>query len=127
MALFYLFTGDTLWFGVDGGYSFIDALAENPSKYIGSFVRGIPLFATIAAGMGLTYGNLRRQLAESLENKPFPTLPEDLQERIYFEFGSSEDHYKYRDAVMNAYPHGNYTGLLLISRMVSFDKVCTSR
>ena len=62
----------------------------------------------IAAGKGLTYGNLRRQLAESLEDKPFPTLPEDLQERIYFEFGSSEDHYKYRDAVMNAYPHGNY-------------------
>ena len=25
----YLFTGDTLWFGVDGGYSFISALAEN--------------------------------------------------------------------------------------------------
>ena len=25
----YLFTGDTLWFGVDGGYSFIDALAED--------------------------------------------------------------------------------------------------
>ena len=25
----YLFTGDTLWFGADGGYSFIAALAEN--------------------------------------------------------------------------------------------------
>ena len=25
----YLFTGDTLWFGVDGGYSFISTLAEN--------------------------------------------------------------------------------------------------
>ena len=25
----YLFTGDALWFGVDGGYSFIDALAED--------------------------------------------------------------------------------------------------
>ena len=25
----YLFTGDTLWFGADGGYSFIDALAED--------------------------------------------------------------------------------------------------
>ena len=62
----------------------------------------------IAAGKGLTYGNLRRQLADSLENKPFLTLPEALQERIYFEFGSSEDHYKYRDAVMGAYPHGNY-------------------
>ena len=25
----YLFTGDTIWFGADGGYSFIAALAEN--------------------------------------------------------------------------------------------------
>ena len=25
----YLFTGDTLWFGADGGYSFISSLAEN--------------------------------------------------------------------------------------------------
>ena len=25
----YLFTGDTIWFGADGGYSFISALAEN--------------------------------------------------------------------------------------------------
>ena len=62
----------------------------------------------IAAGKGLTYGNLRRQLADSLENKSFPPLPEELQERIYFEFGSAEEHYKYRDAVMNAYPYGNY-------------------
>ena len=25
----YLFTGDTLWFGADGGYSFISSLAES--------------------------------------------------------------------------------------------------
>ena len=25
----YLFTGDTLWFGADGGYSFISTLAED--------------------------------------------------------------------------------------------------
>lgn len=25
----YLFTGDTIWFGADGGYSFISALAES--------------------------------------------------------------------------------------------------
>ena len=62
----------------------------------------------IAAGKELTYGNLRRQLADSLEDKSFLPLPEELQERIYFEFGSTEEHYKYRDAVINAYPHGNY-------------------
>lgn len=62
----------------------------------------------IAAGRGLTYGNLCRQLADSLEDKPFPPLPEELQKHTYFEFGSAEEHFKYRDAVMQAYPCGNY-------------------
>ena len=62
----------------------------------------------IAAGQALTYGNLRRQLADSLEGKPFPPLPEDLQRRVYFEFGSAEEHFKYRDAVRRAYPRGNF-------------------
>ena len=62
----------------------------------------------IAAGENLTYTNLRRQISDSLEDKPFPSLPEELQRHIYFEFGSIEDHFKYRQAVMNAYPYGNY-------------------
>ena len=62
----------------------------------------------IAAGKGLTYGNIRRQMADSLEDKPFPPLPEALQRRTYFEFGSIEEHYKYRSAAMKAYPHGNF-------------------
>lgn len=62
----------------------------------------------IAAGKALKYGNLRRQLADSLEDRPFPQLPEVLQKNTYFAFGSAEDHYKYRDAVMKAYPMGNY-------------------
>lgn len=62
----------------------------------------------IAAGEALTYGNMRRQMEDSLEDKPFPELSEELQRRTYFEFGSIEDHYKYRDAVMQAYPDGNF-------------------
>ena len=62
----------------------------------------------IAAGRVLRYGNLRRQLAESLEDKPFSPLPEKLQRHTYFEFGSAEEHYKYRNAVMAAYPCANY-------------------
>ncbi len=62
----------------------------------------------IAAGENLTYTNLRRQVSDSLEDKPFPPLPENLQRHIYFEFGSIEDHFKYRPAVMKAYPCGNY-------------------
>ena len=61
----------------------------------------------IAAGKALTYGNLRRQLADSLEDRPFPPLPEELQEHAYFEFGSAEEHYKYRDAMRTACPHGH--------------------
>ena len=62
----------------------------------------------IDAGKNLTYTNLRRQISDSLEDKPFPSLPEELQRHIYFEFGSIEDHFKYRQAVMEAYPCGHY-------------------
>ena len=62
----------------------------------------------IAAGKALRYGNLRRQMADSLENVPFPALPETLQRHTYFSFGSIEDHFKYRAAVQKAYPCGNF-------------------
>ena len=62
----------------------------------------------IAASENLTYTNLRRQILDSLEDKPFPSLPEELQKHIYFEFGSIEEHFKYRQAVMEAYPCGHY-------------------
>ena len=62
----------------------------------------------IAAGENLTYTNLRRQISDSLEDKPFPSLTEELQKHIYFEFGSIEDHFKYRQAVMEAYRCGHY-------------------
>ena len=62
----------------------------------------------IAAGKALTYGNLRRQMSDSLENKPFPPLSETMQKHTYFAFGTAEEHYKYRDAVRKAYPMGHY-------------------
>lgn len=62
----------------------------------------------IAAGKNLTYTNLRRQILDSMEDKPFPALSEELQKHLYFEFGSIEDHFKYRQAVIEAYPCGNY-------------------
>ena len=62
----------------------------------------------IDAGKNLTYTNLRRQISDSLEDKPFPPLSKELQKHTYFEFGSIEDHFKYRQAMMNAYPCGNY-------------------
>lgn len=51
---------------------------------------------------------MRRQMTDSLENQPFPDLPEELQKRTFWEFGNKEDHFKYRDAVMQAYPYGNF-------------------
>ena len=62
----------------------------------------------IAAGENLTYTNLQRHILDSLEDKPFPSLPEELQRHIYFGFGSIEDHFKYRQAVMKAYPCSHY-------------------
>lgn len=47
----------------------------------------------IAAGKALAYGNLRRQLADSLEDQPFPAFSPETQRRIYFAFGSAEDHW----------------------------------
>ena len=62
----------------------------------------------IDAGKNLTYTNLRRQISDSLDDKPFPPLSKELQKHTYFEFGSIEDHFKYRQSVMEAYPCGHY-------------------
>ena len=37
----------------------------------------------IAAGENLTYTNLRRQISDSLENKSFPSLPEEFQRQLF--------------------------------------------
>lgn len=62
----------------------------------------------IGAGKALKYENIRRQMSDSLEDKPFPELSAELQGNTYFSFGSTEDHFKYRDAVKKAYPKGNF-------------------
>lgn len=63
----------------------------------------------IEAGKRITYANLKRQLMDSLEDKPFPKLPVELQKHTFWEFGSIEDHFKYRNAVMQTYTYGNFT------------------
>ena len=62
----------------------------------------------IEAGRQLRLGNLYRQLKDSLEDKPFPPLPADLQVVSFWEFGSIEEHFQYREAVMQAYPQGHF-------------------
>ena len=62
----------------------------------------------ISAGKALTYGNLSRQLSDSLENNPFPKFSPEMQKKMFFEFGSAEEHFKYRSAVMKAYPNGKF-------------------
>ena len=51
---------------------------------------------------------MRRQMADSLEDRPFPPLTRKMQEHCFFEFGSTEDHFKYRDAVRKVYPDGHF-------------------
>ena len=62
----------------------------------------------IEAGRNLTYGNLRRQLKDSLENEPFPMLSEELQRHTFWEFGSIEEHFQYRPDVIKRYAFGNF-------------------
>lgn len=62
----------------------------------------------IEAGKNLRYKNLYRQMMDSLEDQEFPKLSEEIQRTVFFEFGSIEEHYKYRDAVKNAYPHSHF-------------------
>ena len=62
----------------------------------------------IEAGKNLTYGNLRRQMRDSLKDKPFPKLSAELQKHTFWEFGSKEEHFKYRNAVMQTYIYGNF-------------------
>ena len=62
----------------------------------------------IAAGKNLTYGNMRRQMTDSLEDKPLPKLSKELQKHTFWEFGSKEEHFKYRNAVVHTYINGNF-------------------
>lgn len=62
----------------------------------------------LAAGKALRYGDIRRQMMDSLEDKPFPALSEALQARTFFSFGSAEEHFKYREAVKQAYPMAHF-------------------
>ena len=62
----------------------------------------------IKAGKNLRYKNLYRQMMDSLEDKEFPKLSQEVQRTIFFEFGSVEEHYKYRDAVKKAYPYSHF-------------------
>ena len=62
----------------------------------------------IEAGRTLTLANMRRQMADSLVDMPFPALPENVLTHTYWEFGSTEDHFKYRNAIMKAWPKGNF-------------------
>ena len=62
----------------------------------------------IEAGKNLSYKNLRKQMDDSLEDKPFPKLSEELQKHTFVELGSKEEHFKYRNAVMQAYKCGNF-------------------
>ncbi len=62
----------------------------------------------IEAGKNITYSNLKKQMSQSLENKPFPPLKNIIEENCIFEFGSIEEHFKYRPSVMEAYKKASY-------------------
>ena len=86
----YLFTGDTLWFGVDGGYGFIDALAEDNKLSLHSLAaleqklreRGLhPMFITGHSGRTDNFDFAfahRDKLCSPFKKKPHdPSAPYD--------------------------------------------------
>ena len=83
-------------------------IADVEYEMDGAWIFARPDSEIAKAGKNLTYRNLRRQLTDSLEDKPFPKLPEELQKHTFWEFGSKEEHFKYRSAVMQTYIYGNF-------------------
>lgn len=86
----YLFTGDTLWFGADGGYSFISSLAESNKLAVKSLAaleqklqsRGLhPLFLTGHTGwtdnFDFAFGHKDKLCSPFRKRVPDPTAPYD--------------------------------------------------
>ena len=86
----YLFTGDTIWFGADGGYSFISALAEDNRLAVRSLAaleqklraRGLrPLFITGHTGwtdnFEFAFAHKNRLCSPFRKRVPDPTAPYD--------------------------------------------------
>lgn len=44
----------------------------------------------------------------SFKKLTLPPLKKEFQQRVFFEFSSIEDHYKYRADVMKTYPYAHY-------------------
>ncbi len=61
----------------------------------------------IEAGKNLTYGNLRKQMTGSLEANHFRKYRKNYR-NIHFGNLEVEEHFKYRNAVMQTYIHGNF-------------------
>lgn len=89
----YLFTGDTIWFGADGGYSFISALAEDNKLAVRSLAaleqklqkRGLhPMFIIGHTGWSDNFSFVfahREQLCSPFKKKVHdPTAPYDAYE-----------------------------------------------
>lgn len=54
---------------------------------------------------------MRRQLSDSLINKPLPKISTELQKHCFIEFGGIEEHFKYPDVnfpVFDGYNHMQY-------------------
>ena len=86
----YLFTGDTLWFGADGGYSFISSLAESNKLAVKSLAaleqklqsRGLhPLFLTGHTGwtdnFEFAFAHKDKLCSPFRKRVPAPTAPYD--------------------------------------------------
>lgn len=60
------------------------------------------------AGKNLDYRSLKNLIKDSFIHTDLPPLPVATQKKIIFCFGSQENHIKYRNTVMAAYPNSSF-------------------
>lgn len=65
-----------------------------------------PVF--IEACKNLDYKSMKNMMKTSLTEEPYPAFDRNMQEKMIFEFGEIEDHFKYRDAVKESYPYSKF-------------------
>lgn len=62
----------------------------------------------IEAGKFLDYKSIHNMMNDHLTDDEFPFINEEMQKNVFWEFGSIEEHLKYREALMKRYQYGNF-------------------
>lgn len=62
----------------------------------------------VEAARNLNKDSMNNMMKDMLTKDAYPKLSPETQRKMIFEFGSSEDHFKYRKDVMHSYPEAEF-------------------